>query len=95
MTLTFSERGDADALPANGTYPDTCPDIPSRPLPQCPWLTLTSLSPAVDAVYALAHALHNMLVARCGGVTLCKEVQPVPDGQQLLRHIRNVSFIGE
>ncbi|XP_043234513.1 metabotropic glutamate receptor 3-like, partial [Amphibalanus amphitrite] len=48
----------------------------------------------VDAVYALAHALHNMLVARCGGVTLCKEVQPVPDGQQLLKHIRNVSFIG-
>ena len=55
----------------------------------------TACVPAVDAVYALAHSLHNMLVARCGGITLCKEVQPVPDGQQLLKHIRNVSFIGE
>ena len=49
----------------------------------------------MDAVYALAHALHNMLVARCGRVELCRAAQLAPDGQQLLRHIRNVSFIGE
>lgn len=50
---------------------------------------------AVDAVYALAHALHNMTLERCGSITLCDRVRPVPSGQELLQHIRGVSFTGE
>ena len=46
-------------------------------------------------MYALAHALHNMLLSRCGSVRICAAVQPVPTGRELLQHIRNVSFIGE
>ncbi|XP_037087472.1 metabotropic glutamate receptor 6-like [Pollicipes pollicipes] len=49
----------------------------------------------VDAVYALAHALHNMILAKCGSIRLCDELRPVPAGQELLQYIRNVSFIGK
>lgn len=51
----------------------------------------------VDAVYAMAHALHQMIQDKCGtsGTPyLCQELTPVPNGQELLQYIRNVSFIG-
>jgi hypothetical protein len=47
----------------------------------------------IDAVYALAHAMHNMIQATCRGQTFCSEVNP-PDGATLLSFIRNVSFRG-
>jgi hypothetical protein len=48
---------------------------------------------SVDAVYAMAHALHNMLQDVCGkdGI-LCPAMTPLPSGVDLLKHIRNVSF---
>ncbi|XP_076625936.1 metabotropic glutamate receptor 8 [Colletes latitarsis] len=53
----------------------------------------------VDAVYAIAHGVHNLIEEECVnnlGTShyLCDKLRPAPDGQQLLQHIRNVSFIG-
>ncbi|KZC12066.1 Metabotropic glutamate receptor 8 [Dufourea novaeangliae] len=53
----------------------------------------------VDAIYAMAHGVHNLIEEECVnnvGTThyLCEKLRPAPDGQQLLQHIRNVSFIG-
>ncbi|XP_060827422.1 metabotropic glutamate receptor 7-like isoform X2 [Bombus pascuorum] len=53
----------------------------------------------VDAVYAMAHGVHNLINEECinnAGTDhyLCEDLRPAPDGQQLLQHIRNVSFIG-
>ncbi|XP_068983173.1 metabotropic glutamate receptor 2-like isoform X3 [Bombus flavifrons] len=53
----------------------------------------------VDAVYAMAHGVHNLINEECinnAGTNhyLCEDLRPAPDGQQLLQHIRNVSFIG-
>ncbi|KAG7210717.1 hypothetical protein KM043_012217 [Ampulex compressa] len=53
----------------------------------------------VDAVYAMAHGVHNVIEDECVnnlGTThyLCDTLRPAPDGQRLLQHIRNVSFIG-
>lgn len=50
----------------------------------------------VDAVYAMAHALHNMRTAVCADPSyeLCDAMNP-PAGPELLRFIRNVSFIGQ
>ena len=47
----------------------------------------------INAVYAMAHALHNMIDATCRGRHFCSEVNP-PDGSILLQYIRNASFIG-
>ena len=47
----------------------------------------------IDAVYAMAHALHNMMVKECGGHTICKAMEP-PSGLKLLQYIRNVTFTG-
>ncbi|XP_075709630.1 metabotropic glutamate receptor 4 isoform X1 [Rhinoderma darwinii] len=48
----------------------------------------------IDAVYAMAHALHNMHKAVCpGSVGLCSRMDPV-DGAELLKYIRNVNFTG-
>ncbi|CAB4063751.1 GRM8 [Lepeophtheirus salmonis] len=46
----------------------------------------------VDATYAMANALHTMIVDTCGNSTLCPEVLPSPPGAELLKYIRNVSF---
>uniref|UniRef100_T1J4D3 G-protein coupled receptors family 3 profile domain-containing protein n=1 Tax=Strigamia maritima TaxID=126957 RepID=T1J4D3_STRMM len=50
----------------------------------------------VDAVFAMAHALHNMMNDVClnSSITLCPQMQPKPEGHQLLSYIRNVSFMG-
>lgn len=53
----------------------------------------------IDAVYAMAHALHNMYKEKCGALkrvansktVLCEEMDP-PDGTTLLEHIRRVNF---
>lgn len=47
----------------------------------------------VDAVYAMAHALHNYQREVCPQHTVCKAMLPLA-GQPLLHHIRNVTFIG-
>ncbi|XP_018418053.1 PREDICTED: metabotropic glutamate receptor 7 [Nanorana parkeri] len=48
----------------------------------------------VDAVYAMAHALHNMIKDLCPGSSgLCPAVDP-PVGKKLLKYIRNVNFNG-
>lgn len=48
----------------------------------------------VDAVYAMAHALHENIKERCGTpFRLCESVQPSPLGYELLRYIHNVSFV--
>lgn len=49
----------------------------------------------IDAVYAIAHALHSMHQALCPGHTgLCPAMEPT-DGRTLLRYIRAVRFNGE
>ncbi|KAG8436064.1 hypothetical protein GDO86_007244, partial [Hymenochirus boettgeri] len=48
----------------------------------------------VDAVYAMAHALHNMNKDLCPGSTgICPEMEHA-GGKKLLKYIRNVSFNG-
>ncbi|KAK2582491.1 hypothetical protein KPH14_004793 [Odynerus spinipes] len=53
----------------------------------------------VDAVYAMAHGVHNVIEEECadqsdGSLVLCETLKPAPDGQQLLQYIRNVTFVG-
>ncbi|EFX87236.1 glutamate receptor, metabotropic [Daphnia pulex] len=50
----------------------------------------------VDAVYAMAHAVHRMIADVCGhdARELCDELKPAPSGRNLLKYIRNVNFIG-
>lgn len=53
----------------------------------------------VDAVYAMAHAVHNFINDECvdehGTVHyLCDSLKPAPPGQRLLQYIRNVTFTG-
>ncbi|KAK2499915.1 hypothetical protein MC885_016363, partial [Smutsia gigantea] len=46
----------------------------------------------IDAVYAIAHALHNMHQALCPGhIGLCPAMEPT-DGRMLLQYIRAVRF---
>ncbi|XP_031660185.1 metabotropic glutamate receptor 4 isoform X2 [Oncorhynchus kisutch] len=48
----------------------------------------------VDAVYAMAHALHNMHKELCPGkVGLCSKMETI-NGTMLLKFIRNVNFTG-
>ncbi|XP_069931090.1 metabotropic glutamate receptor 6 isoform X4 [Oryctolagus cuniculus] len=48
----------------------------------------------IDAVYAIAHALHSMHQALCPGYTgLCPAMEPT-DGRTLLQYIRAVRFNG-
>ncbi|XP_039366316.1 metabotropic glutamate receptor 6-like [Mauremys reevesii] len=48
----------------------------------------------IDAVYAMAHALHNMHLDLCPGAPgLCERMDPV-DGRTLLHYIRGVTFNG-
>lgn len=50
----------------------------------------------VDAVYAIAHAIDNMVKEKCKDIPFndCEEIQPAPMGYELLKHIHNVSFVG-
>ena len=46
----------------------------------------------VKAVYALAHALHNLHQDVCNGLPgICSELEPV-SGEKLLNYLMNVSF---
>lgn len=53
----------------------------------------------IDAVYAFAHALHNLLLNVCGEVKLChqaaihKDHGVIVNGELLLRYLKNVSFV--
>ncbi|XP_037831425.1 metabotropic glutamate receptor 4 [Kryptolebias marmoratus] len=48
----------------------------------------------IDAVYAMAHALHNMHQELCPGkVGLCAKMDPI-NGTHLLKHIRRLNFAG-
>uniref|UniRef100_A0A3Q3KE85 G-protein coupled receptors family 3 profile domain-containing protein n=1 Tax=Monopterus albus TaxID=43700 RepID=A0A3Q3KE85_MONAL len=48
----------------------------------------------IDAVYAMAHALHNMHKDLCPGkVGLCSKMETI-NGTLLLKYIRNVNFTG-
>lgn len=48
----------------------------------------------MDAVYAMAHALHNMHKDLCPGkVGLCSKMDSI-NGTLLLKYIRNVNFTG-
>ncbi|KAL3978643.1 hypothetical protein ACER0C_019705 [Sarotherodon galilaeus] len=48
----------------------------------------------IDAVYAMAHALHNMHQELCPGkVGLCAKMDPI-NGTHLLKHIRRLNFSG-
>ena len=53
--------------------------------------------PSVDAVYAAAHAIHNMIVNECGTKPFhfCEALRPAPLGRQLLKFLKNISFIGK
>lgn len=55
---------------------------------------------SVDAVYAMAHAVHNFIDDECVGELgtmhyLCDTLKPAPSGQRLLQYIRNVTFTGK
>ncbi|XP_008319059.1 metabotropic glutamate receptor 4 isoform X1 [Cynoglossus semilaevis] len=48
----------------------------------------------IDAVYSMAHALHNMHQELCPGkVGLCAKMDPI-NGTHLLKHIRRLNFAG-
>ncbi|XP_034441511.1 glutamate receptor, metabotropic 6b isoform X1 [Hippoglossus hippoglossus] len=48
----------------------------------------------IDAVYAMAHALHSMHIDLCPGfMGVCEKMDPV-EGQMLLQYIHSVSFNG-
>lgn len=48
----------------------------------------------IDAVYAMAHALHSMHVDLCpGSMGVCEKMDPV-EGRMLLQYIRSVNFNG-
>ena len=49
---------------------------------------------AMDAVYVFAHALNAILKERCSANTFCERMRNV-SGKELLKEIRNVSFVGE
>jgi hypothetical protein len=48
-----------------------------------------------DAVYAIAHALHDMFTNKCGKTYrgMCKDTKHI-DGETLIQYIANVSFKG-
>lgn len=49
----------------------------------------------IDAVYAMAHALHSMHIDLCpGSMGVCDKMDPV-DGRMLLSYIRAVNFNGK
>ncbi|XP_043278833.1 metabotropic glutamate receptor 7-like [Venturia canescens] len=53
----------------------------------------------VDAVYAMAHGVHNLIEDECVKGTntshhLCESLSPAPPGPHLLQYIRNVTFVG-
>lgn len=49
----------------------------------------------IDAVYAMAHALHSMHTDLCpGSMGVCDKMDPV-EGRMLLQYIRGVNFNGE
>ena len=49
----------------------------------------------IDAVYSMAHALHNMHLELCpGAVGLCPRMDPI-NGTLLLKHIRRLNFAGQ
>ncbi len=54
----------------------------------------------LDAVYAFAHAIHNMLTSVCGSITVCDQVRVerygkyLLNGEILLQYLHNVSFNG-
>lgn len=49
----------------------------------------------IDAVYVMAHALHNMHQELCPGkLGLCAKMDPV-NGTHLLKHIRRLNFAGQ
>lgn len=49
----------------------------------------------IDAVYVMAHALHNMHQELCPGrVGLCAKMDPI-NGTHLLKHIRRLNFAGQ
>lgn len=69
---------------------------------QCESVIITAYSlffsfhSSVDAVYVMAHAIHQNLKERCGDKEFvkCENWKPAPTGVDLLRLIREMSFIG-
>ena len=49
----------------------------------------------MDAVYAMARAYHQLMIDKCGNITLCAAIRPIPSGELMLKYIRNVTFIGQ
>ena len=55
---------------------------------------------SIDAVYAFAHAIHNLLMDVCGEISLCDNAMSHPGvsstikGSLLLEYLRNVTFTG-
>ena len=60
----------------------------------------SKVSFVIDAVYAYAHAIHNLLLATCGEIELCNEVLDhkihgtVLNGALLRQFLYNISFTG-
>lgn len=49
----------------------------------------------IDAVYAMAHALHSMHMDLCpSSMGVCEKMDPV-EGRMLLQYIRSVNFNGK
>ncbi|XP_033632578.1 metabotropic glutamate receptor-like [Asterias rubens] len=51
-------------------------------------------STMVDAIYAFAYALHDLLQDRCNNSISCRELTPFISGHELIPYIHNLSFQG-
>lgn len=72
-----------------------CPSGKERISRDSPYEQEGKVQFVIDAVYAMAHALHNMHQDLCPGATgLCAKMDPV-EGRLLLSYIRAVNFNGE
>ncbi|KAK2710743.1 hypothetical protein QYM36_012050 [Artemia franciscana] len=91
----------------NGTRRGTVSPLREKDLPECTGkekftnYEQEGLVPfVVDAVYAMAHAVHAMILQKCtrdskpGLLHFCKRVKPAPSGRELLKYIREVNFTG-
>lgn len=78
---------------SDGYWNDLC--VPGGKRPPFGVAFRSRFSVPVDAVYAVAHAIHELVVDECGPeFVFCDKIRPAPLGPQLLKYIRNVSFHG-
>lgn len=67
---------------------------PGRESLQEQYVQDTKMGFVINAIYSMAHALHNMQQSLCPGVNgLCEAMKPV-DGRILLEFLMKINFTG-